>query len=245
MPDPGADDRTKRRWTSVPWTRIWAEAPIIIVSILLAFAIDAWWQRLREQSEMRRYLQALQTEFQHSRAQLDSVSTKNRLSIGATLVLVDLTVSQARALSSDSARVLFVRMMDSATFDPSLGVLAAVQSAGVLSNVGNLELRTALGAWSGIVEDSREDAYPVFETALSTVDRWASIGLGIPMLYLAEGLEQKVDARQFIVTLAADDEARHHLASRAAFNRVYQTELDGLGGRIDRVIALLADALSS
>ncbi len=40
-----------------------AEATAIVLSILLAFAIDAWWQQLVERREEVQLLSALRTEF--------------------------------------------------------------------------------------------------------------------------------------------------------------------------------------
>ena len=35
------------RWSNVPWTQIAVEAVAIVGSILLAFAIDAWWEEVQ------------------------------------------------------------------------------------------------------------------------------------------------------------------------------------------------------
>ena len=36
---------TAKKWKQVPWLRIGAEAVAIIASILIAFPLDAWWDR--------------------------------------------------------------------------------------------------------------------------------------------------------------------------------------------------------
>ena len=46
----------------IPWARITIEATAIIVSILVAFAIDAWWEDRRERQEERDYLSSLRQE---------------------------------------------------------------------------------------------------------------------------------------------------------------------------------------
>jgi hypothetical protein len=41
---------------NVPWFRIAAEGAVVVASILLAFAIDAWWdERLERRAERRSY----------------------------------------------------------------------------------------------------------------------------------------------------------------------------------------------
>ena len=40
------------------WARLLAEAVAIVVSILIAFGLDAWWDESREAAEERRHLVA-------------------------------------------------------------------------------------------------------------------------------------------------------------------------------------------
>ena len=47
---------------NLPWVRITAEGIAIIVSILIAFAIDAWWDERKEEQEAHRALTAIKAE---------------------------------------------------------------------------------------------------------------------------------------------------------------------------------------
>ena len=46
---------------SIPWPRIFAEGAIIVISILLAFAIDAWWDDRNAQQDEAIYLSTLRS----------------------------------------------------------------------------------------------------------------------------------------------------------------------------------------
>ena len=48
----------------IPWTRLFAEGAIIVVSILLAFAIDAWWDSAQERSREDAYLRQLVSDLE-------------------------------------------------------------------------------------------------------------------------------------------------------------------------------------
>ena len=48
--------------TSIPWPRVIVEGAVIVVSILLAFGIDAWWEGRQERAEEGRYIAALLDE---------------------------------------------------------------------------------------------------------------------------------------------------------------------------------------
>jgi hypothetical protein len=58
----------------IPWTRLIAEGLAIVVSILLAFAIDAWWEQRQDTAEERRILVSLRDEFTEIRALLNERS---------------------------------------------------------------------------------------------------------------------------------------------------------------------------
>ncbi len=55
----------------IPWNRLSVEAAAIVASILLAFAIDAWWRASQERQAELDYLIALQKDFLETRESLD------------------------------------------------------------------------------------------------------------------------------------------------------------------------------
>ena len=50
----------------IPWLRLGAESVAIVGSILLAFAIDAWWDARVERTEEQAHLMALQDQFERT-----------------------------------------------------------------------------------------------------------------------------------------------------------------------------------
>ena len=63
---------------SIPWGRILAEGAAIVVSILLAFAIDAWWDNRKERFEEHQILLGLEAEFSDLRDRLDQWAQFNQ-----------------------------------------------------------------------------------------------------------------------------------------------------------------------
>jgi hypothetical protein len=47
---------------NIPWKRLTAEGAAIVVSILLAFWIDAWWDDRAERTLVRESLEAIEVE---------------------------------------------------------------------------------------------------------------------------------------------------------------------------------------
>ena len=63
-------DNTQR----IPWLRIFVEGLVIVVSILLAFGIDAWWDERGENRQEQALLQGLVKDFRRA----DSVLAVSR-----------------------------------------------------------------------------------------------------------------------------------------------------------------------
>ena len=58
------------KYREIPWPRIFAEGVAIVVSILLAFSIEAWWQDRVETQREREVLLALLDDFKNSKAKI-------------------------------------------------------------------------------------------------------------------------------------------------------------------------------
>ena len=58
-------------YRKIPWTRLTVESIAIVGSILVAFAIDAWWEDRQERGDERSYLSSLRQELIQG---LDSVA---------------------------------------------------------------------------------------------------------------------------------------------------------------------------
>ena len=59
------------RISNIPWPRIFAEGAAIVISILLAFWIEAWWSERQEKADERELLSSLRGEFQTLQQDVD------------------------------------------------------------------------------------------------------------------------------------------------------------------------------
>ena len=66
----------------IPWKRIFVEATAIVASILLAFAIDAWWQNRTDRFVEAQYLQAMRADLLRSLELLDENEATQRRQVG-------------------------------------------------------------------------------------------------------------------------------------------------------------------
>jgi hypothetical protein len=68
----------------IPWARILAEGGAIVISILLAFWIDAWWQRQTELREAEALNAGLYADFQMSQEHLQEWLSGNERTLQTT-----------------------------------------------------------------------------------------------------------------------------------------------------------------
>jgi hypothetical protein len=143
----------------IPWKRIAVEASAIVASILLAFAIDAWWSARQLHLDEQHILRQLDAEFE-TNANLLAVRRRDHVvileSIELVLSLTGPAIEKAAA-ESPEVRAAVDRMTRWWTYDPQMGVLSGLTQSGRLSIISSDSLRNALASWPSRVRDLVED----------------------------------------------------------------------------------------
>lgn len=130
-----------------------AEGILIVVSILLAFAIDASWNdRLRRQDQQRA-MHALEQEFGAASELLTRVSLAHKNGFTAGEALLRFTGPEATQIDSDSLAEILPPLFRIPYFSPSLGTLEAILSSGNLRIIESDELRAALATFPVALAD--------------------------------------------------------------------------------------------
>ena len=147
----------------IPWGRIAAEGIAIVVSILLAFSIDAAWDASRERAEERRALSGLRDEFRENLERLDANLGRHRTTLSACRAL--LAISDGGPVPApDSTAILLRRaFVDAFSYNPSVGVLEGLIASGDLGLIRDTELRNLLASWPAQLEENGEDEAWVFK----------------------------------------------------------------------------------
>ena len=134
--------------SQIPWAKVAIEAAAIVGSILLAFAIDAWWEDSQSEQQEAQILEALLEDLVTKRDRLESQRTRiSKIRASANSLL------QASAEGNDS--------LDSRSIDKLIGdicvinqpaswsfpLLRSIVEGGQLVVISNIELRTMLVDW--------------------------------------------------------------------------------------------------
>lgn len=133
---------------NVSWLLVLTEVVVIVGSILLAFAIDAWWDGRQEGEVRRELIEALELDFELTRTRLatsialaDSLVTRSR-------GFLDLA-EDSEGVSLDSMRFLAFGALFPIDFEPAL---AAYEGAVTTGDLGLLRSRELSEAFTGFRE---------------------------------------------------------------------------------------------
>ena len=140
----------------IPWRRILVEGAVIVVSILLAFAIDAWWTNHIEQQREREQLVSMRAEFQAGLLGLDEVLT----SVQGHAENVESFIALLKAAGDEPALIpgpLLGSAITWRTSDVSTSTLDALMASGDLNLLRNVELRANLAGLPAFLLDVTED----------------------------------------------------------------------------------------
>ncbi|MDH3747718.1 MAG: hypothetical protein OER97_05885 [Gammaproteobacteria bacterium] len=134
-----------------------AEGILIVASILVAFAIDAWWEERQNRVEERRILESLRTEFQANVAYFPNFIEAHRRSVHYAKALNDAmkAAGPGGTFTFDTAQL--AQVIQNRSTDPQTGALDAILQSGELRYISNSRIREALAHWPRLVVDATEN----------------------------------------------------------------------------------------
>ena len=152
---------------TLPWRRALLEGVVIVASILVAFSLDAWWDRRGRGEHEREALSALAEELRGAAVELDSVVAFNERRVEAGRRFLELDPTDQSGLSDEDVGFVLEGMGGGLTFDPSLGATEAI-IAGGLDLVRDAGVRAQIAAWPGMISEIAVDQAAI-------VERWEKV----------------------------------------------------------------------
>ena len=134
-----------------------SEGILIVISILVAFAIDAWWEARQDREAEARILVSLRQEFQANVDRLPRFVEQNKLAADLReRVIHDMREAGPGGRVEMRAFDLAYALIQG-TSDPQQGALDAILSSGELRYLEDRELRERLAGWPKLVIDATEN----------------------------------------------------------------------------------------
>ncbi len=162
----------------IPWSRVAVEKTAIVASILLAFAIDAWWADREIDQWQSAQLRALREEFSTNLEGLGNVvrtHDSNARSLESLIAQIQGSDDKTLVTVSDAVLAPLVAWRIS---DISTGTLDALLSSGRLADIDNSMIRRALATWPSEVGNAQEDEI-LAQNFVENVVAQALLGQGI------------------------------------------------------------------
>ena len=140
----------------LPWRRITAEGLVIVASVLIALAADAWWDGRQDRAEEAARLSAVRAELGDARVTYEGLL---KVIADETSLIAEL-IHESREPTGSTERLDSIFFRLGPFYDPSPPTAAVddAVSGGALSLIESPELRRALGRYRTAVEAVRVEA---------------------------------------------------------------------------------------
>ena len=223
------------------WTRLLLEGSAIVLSILLAFAIDAAWEDRQERRFEQETLQALEEEYQGHREVLVAHREGHLAILRAVAGLI--AACQHGTFESDEATVdvAMYLLQIPATTELVGGARDALVNSGRLGAISNRTLRFPLAEWRSVVDeladDQRHGVRMVFDFILPYLTRH---GVPITVYEGPEALRTNTPLDGVSRLLSDDPAAMQRLFGDPEFLSILEVRYDLLThttGEFDALIA--------
>lgn len=229
---------------TIPWVTITVEAVAIVLSILLAFAIDAWWAEKKEHDVEQVALLALHSDFIASREQLAGVLVSLESARTDFAHFQSVTTAELVEIDPDTIRKFLTALAKNHTFDPVTATLDALVNDGRLGLISDTQLLTQLSNWRRSLDNIEDISFELRAESIRVrramephggpFIRWKRSMNDVEVLSRADG-ETMANLRQDVDFMGT---ARSHQYALSAY--LYQ--LHRLAETVDSIVALLAPA---
>ena len=228
---------------TIPWKRLAVEAAAIVVSILLAFGIDAWWDARNDVVEEREILIGLEIEYVDLRARLDQWARFNR---NGTLVLEKYLSDSVAEMDSESIEWVFIFAVFTNILDQG-GALDALLASGRLEMISDRDLRGMLVKWPDWLEDIHTNDLSFRGYAMHEIMPFLTRN-GIPRAICPEGqfvCSKSGSVPPLYLKLAKDPEFRAILTVRRIMMWNSAQDLENARAEADKILALIRSQIDA
>ncbi len=137
----------------IPSKRLSVEAAAIVGSILLAFAIDAWWDGQKDRELEQELLTSLIQEFEGTATEFNFRRKDHDQRLAAATQLAALSDKTIRHVDPETLKLLWHQAYSPRMSDPPEGTLTSAIATGRISLISNKLLKFRLTGWSGRLAD--------------------------------------------------------------------------------------------
>jgi len=139
------------------WTQIVRDGATIVISILLAFGIDASWERFQARRDALDSLERVVAEVGQARTEMAGGEAFQERLLVATELLVDVVLELEPGSIVTVPDSLLLGVLGWQVVEVSTNNVASFVASESFELLGDVELRKAIGRWIPSLEDQRDD----------------------------------------------------------------------------------------
>lgn len=223
--------------------RLASEGAVIVVSILLAFWIDAWWDRRQARTAEAAVLESIRSEVEANRLELDLQESRNANQFDRIDRFLGATPDDLRALPPDSVVPWLSAMITTWTYDGDDSAAGLFLGSSTPVTEYGRAVRGALARWVRIMDDTEEEKATLWDGGAELARILARYAVPVA----SEGLEglQLMTAQRgsdLLVRLRQDEDWIAALLHKAHYQNVYALELGDASAVLDSLGAVVAGA---
>lgn len=235
----------------IPWLRVWVEGVVIVGSILLAFALDAWWDNQHREDELQAHLEVVSREMQSTREALQRVLKVHDLNAHLAEHLRSALSQVAEGSEVVVSDTLVGPLFPQATADVTTRSLDVFIAVGALELIEDPEIRRDLLNWSKKIEDLLDDQIYLRNFAAADLASYLRANAAVANAELRAiplvrnklgGGPQVTPDLLGTVTLRREPELMNLLAAREAGERAMRSGVVGMLDEAGRIVAALEAA---
>ena len=125
------------------------ETAIVTIGILIAFALNAWWEGHKQDREEAKHLRALASDFERNAESLQSLVKLEEQISAASLALIKVQ----GPMDDEATRQAIGRVFSSSRFEPVMGAYEGLVNASGLTLITDDALRTDLASFAASVSN--------------------------------------------------------------------------------------------
>ena len=145
-----------KSFRSIPWARLSVEGALIVVSILAAFSIDAWWAARSDKAQERILLVSLSADFAEAEQLLSHIKSRHiRLARAGEKLITYGESGNIPVGERDDIDRAVSNHFDRAVYDPPMGTIDSILGSGNINLLSNYQLIAELTQWSAVVTHFR------------------------------------------------------------------------------------------
>jgi hypothetical protein len=162
---------------TIQWKRLIVEAVAIVGSILLAFAIDAWWDDRTDNIRLAGAIQNIADEVRDAREEIANAVERNTFRMDGIRRFLSLQPDELLILPEDSILSFRGVFYTPSPFDSSGYALQGLLAGRNLEIIADDELRSALIAWAQFPNEIERDYAEALQLSMSLFERMARHGI--------------------------------------------------------------------